>query len=81
MTSRKKLDPNAAEPAGAEEWAVDDAFRYLTRVIGPHRAIYALTEAASHGRLPVTCRRFVVTNSKLALAEEGIQGRTSGAIT
>jgi hypothetical protein len=67
MTSGKKQDPNA------EEWSVDVAFQHLTRLVGPGRAIYALTEAALSGRLQVTCRRFVVTrNGELALASEGI---------
>jgi hypothetical protein len=54
----KKQDPNAAPP-NTEEWTPDDAFRYLTRVMGfqADRAVYVLAEAASGGRLPVTCRR------------------------
>jgi hypothetical protein len=71
MTSGKKQDPNAAAPS-AEEWTIDEAVRYLARVAGRDLAIYLLTEAASRGRLRVTCRRFVVTNGKRVLAGEGI---------
>jgi hypothetical protein len=59
-------DPNAAE------WTVDEAFRYLTRRIGPPSAIFALNQAALSGRLQVTCRHFIIVNGKRVLKKEAI---------
>jgi hypothetical protein len=48
-------------PQGADEYTIDDAFQYLTRVVGiqDNLAIYELTEAFLAGRLAATCRHFV----------------------
>jgi hypothetical protein len=48
-------------PQGADEYTIDDAFQYLTRVAGlqDNLAIYELTEALLAGRLAATCRHFV----------------------
>jgi hypothetical protein len=48
-------------PQGADEHTIDDAFQYLTRVVGlqDNLAIYELTEALLAGRLAATGRHFV----------------------
>jgi hypothetical protein len=53
-----KANPEHTSPSGADEWTLDDAFRYLTRVVGVQDslAIYKLNEALLSGQLPATCR-------------------------
>jgi hypothetical protein len=53
-----KTDSENITPKGADEYSVDYAFRYLTRVVGlqDSLAIYELTEALLRGRLAAECR-------------------------
>jgi hypothetical protein len=71
-----KADPKdiPSHPQGAEEWTVDGAFQYLTRVVSlpDNRAVDELTETVLNGRLPMTCRRFVIVDGKRVLDGAGV---------
>jgi hypothetical protein len=57
-----KAETKDTSPSPAvEQWDIDQAFQYLTRVIGMQDGVarVALREAMRRGRLPVECRHYV----------------------
>src|SRR5262245_37211440 len=61
-------------PIAEEQWTVDDAFQYLTRVVcfPNNLAIRELKGTLLDGRLPMTCRHFVNVGDKPVLTGSGI---------